>query len=101
LPLVTPDLLRALLAMSSGCDAVVPVSPRGAEPFCAVYGPGCLEAVERAVSEGRFKMTAFWPDVRVREVLAAELHACGDPERLFANVNTPEDYLRARESSAG
>jgi molybdopterin-guanine dinucleotide biosynthesis protein A len=100
LPLVTPDLLRALLAMASGFDAVVPISPRGAEPFCAVYGHACLGSVERAVSEGRFKMTAFWRDVRVREVAAGELRDFGDPERLFANVNTPEDYIRAREWSA-
>ena len=37
-------------------------------------------------------MTSFWPDVRVREVAAAELAAFGDPAALLRNLNTPEDY---------
>lgn len=96
LPLVPPDLLRALLALAPGYDAVVPVSAQGPEPFCAVYGPACREAVERAVAGGRLKMTAFWPDVRVREVGLAELRPFGDPAELFRNLNTPEEYEDAR-----
>ena len=98
LPLVTPDFLRALLdlAAADGVDAVVPVSPLGAEPFCAVYRASCREAVEGAAAAGRLKMTAFWGDVRVREVGGAELQALGDPARVFRNVNTPADYEDAR-----
>jgi molybdopterin-guanine dinucleotide biosynthesis protein A len=99
LPLVTPDFLRALLdlaAADGGVDAVVPVSPLGAEPFCAVYRASCREAVEGAVAAGRLKMTAFWTDARVREVAGAELQALGDSARLFRNVNTPADYEDAR-----
>jgi hypothetical protein len=40
-------------------------------------------------------MTAFWPDVRVREVGPGEVAAFGDPDLLFLNVNAPEDYERA------
>jgi hypothetical protein len=42
------------------------------------------------------KMTAFWADVRVREVGPDRLGAFGDPDELFLNVNAPEDYDRAR-----
>jgi molybdopterin-guanine dinucleotide biosynthesis protein A len=94
LPLVSPDLLRHLLARASGVDAVVPVSAAGAEPFAAVYHASCRPAVERAWSEGRLKMTAFWPDVRVREAAAGELAPFG-PD-AFANVNTPEEYERQK-----
>jgi len=48
---------------------------------------------------GRLKMTSFWPDVRVREVVPAELAAFGDPDVLFLNVNDPADYERARRST--
>ena len=38
-------------------------------------------------------MTCFWADVRVREASSeAELADLGDPAKLFANVNTPEDF---------
>ena len=96
LPLVPTTLLAHLVELSAHADAVVPVSCGGPEPLCAVYGPGCLAPVRRAVEEGRLKMTAFWPDVTVREVGPAALAAFGDPDALFLNVNGPEDYDRAR-----
>ena len=96
LPFVPESLLRELLRLSAGFDAVVPVSPGGPEPLCAVYGPACLEPVRRCVDSRAFKMTSFWPEVRVREVGVGELSAFGDPAQLFRNVNTPEDYAGAR-----
>ena len=95
-PSCPSPLLAHLVALAEGADAVVPVTPRGPEPLCAVYGPACLEPVRRRVADGRLKMTAFWPEVRVREVEAAELAAFGDPGRLFRNLNTPDDYEAAR-----
>jgi molybdopterin-guanine dinucleotide biosynthesis protein A len=96
LPLVPAVLLAHLAARAEGVDAVVPVSPRGPEPLCALYGAACLEPVRRSVEARRLPMTAFWEDVRVRRVGADELAPFGDPESLFANVNDPEGYDRAR-----
>lgn len=91
LPRVPVGLLRRLVERAEGCDAVVPVSRRGAEPLCAVYASGCLEPVRRRLAAGELKMTSFWPDVRVREVGPDELAEFGDPEDLFRNLNTPAD----------
>jgi molybdopterin-guanine dinucleotide biosynthesis protein A len=96
LPLVPAALLAHLRTRSEGVDAVVPVSPTGPEPLCALYGPACLEPVRRSVEAGRLKMTAFWEDVRVRAVGAEELVEFGEPGNLFLNVNDPADYDRAR-----
>jgi hypothetical protein len=41
-------------------------------------------------------MTAFWPDVRVRELSGPDLARFGDPEVLFLNVNAEADVARAR-----
>lgn len=91
LPQVPASLLARLVALADGWDAVVPVSPRGPEPLCAVYGPACLEPVRRRVGVGDLKMTAFWPDVRVRSLPPEELHLHGDPAALFRNLNAPSD----------
>jgi molybdenum cofactor guanylyltransferase len=91
LPLVPVALLARLLALAEGADAVVPLTPRGPEPLCAVYGPACLEPIRRGVATGELRMTSFWPGVRVREVRALELAAFGDPDELFRNLNTPAD----------
>jgi molybdopterin-guanine dinucleotide biosynthesis protein A len=94
LPNVTPDLLAALVDAAEQADAVVPVTLRGPEPLCAVYGSGCREPVGRRLASGDAKMTAFWPEVRVRELKASDLGRFGDADFLFANLNTPGDYAR-------
>jgi molybdopterin-guanine dinucleotide biosynthesis protein A len=95
LPLVPATLLRRLLELAEGYDVVVPVSPGGPEPLCAVYGRGCLEPIRQRAERGELAMTAFWPDVRVRRLGVRELLPFGDPAEIFRNVNTPEDYARA------
>jgi molybdopterin-guanine dinucleotide biosynthesis protein A len=95
LPFVPVPLLSRLLELLPGYDAVVPVSPGGPEPLCAVYAPACREPIRGRIQSGQLKMTAFWPDVRVREVGPSELRAFGDPLLMFRNLNTPEDYQRA------
>ncbi|HKC14115.1 MAG TPA: molybdenum cofactor guanylyltransferase [Vicinamibacteria bacterium] len=95
LPFVPVLLLARLLELAPGYDAVVPVSPGGPEPLCAVYAPACREPIRRRLQDGQLKMTAFWPEVRVREVGPSELQAYGDPGLMFRNLNTPEDYEEA------
>jgi len=95
LPFVPVALLAHLAEVVGDFDAAVPVPAGGPEPLCAAYGGGSLEAVRRRVDAGDLRMTSFWPDVRVQEVGPAELAAFGDPDVLFLNVNTPEDYERA------
>lgn len=95
LPHVPVFLLRHLVSLAEGVDVVVPLSPAGPEPLCAVYSRACLEPVRDAVSRDDLKMTGFWSDVRVRQLAAEELRAFGDPARLFLNLNVPADYERA------
>ncbi len=93
LPLVSIALLAALAAMDQDAEAVVPVTPGGPEPLCAVYRPGCRGAVRARLAAGDRRMTSFWPDVRVRTLEGKALAAFGDPRRIFHNVNAPADYL--------
>jgi len=93
LPLVPVELLRRLAVLAAGHDAAVPVAGDGPHPLCAAYRRSCLEAVQRCLQRGERRMTAFWPDVRVRRVSEAELAPFGDPGRMLRNVNTLEDYL--------
>jgi len=97
MPFVTAALLRALVDQSPGYDAFLPESDgkRGLEPLCAVYGPGCRSPIERAVARGDRRAIAFHPDVRVGTLPIDRVRACGDPDVLFFNINTPEDLARA------
>jgi molybdopterin-guanine dinucleotide biosynthesis protein A len=94
LPHVPPALLLRLVARAQGRDAVVPVSTRGPEPLCALYGPGCREPIRRRMDAGDFRMTGFWAEVRVVEVGPPELREFGDPRELFKNLNEPTDLTK-------
>jgi molybdopterin-guanine dinucleotide biosynthesis protein A len=91
LPHVPVALLARIVERAEGWDAVVPVSSHGPEPLCAFYGPACREPIRRRMEAGGFKMTGFWPDVRVLQVGPEELGEFGDPEDMFRNLNTPDD----------
>lgn len=93
LPNVTPALLQALAAADA--DAVVPVSASGPEPLCAVYHAACREPIRESIARGDLKMTGFWADVRVLRIEGEALARLGDPNALFVNVNSPQDYERA------
>jgi molybdopterin-guanine dinucleotide biosynthesis protein A len=92
LPDVPTPLLRHLISLSDTFDAVVPLSPAGPEPLCAVYSARCLQPIRERVARGEYKMTCFWPDVRVRQAGPDALRAFGDPARMFRNLNSPEDW---------
>jgi molybdopterin-guanine dinucleotide biosynthesis protein A len=94
LPFVPSALLAHLVSCLSGHDAVVPVSEKGPEPLCAVYGEACRPHIRRRLESGERKASAFFQDVRVRLVLRAELKDFGEPDLFFHNLNTPEEFER-------
>jgi molybdopterin-guanine dinucleotide biosynthesis protein A len=95
LPEIPIGLLEHLARGTGDHDAVVPLSARGPEPLCAVYGPACREAIARCLEAEERRATAFFDEVRIRYLSPRELEAFGDPDLLFRNVNTPEDYARS------
>jgi molybdenum cofactor guanylyltransferase len=101
LPSVGSALLKHLLKRAGGHDAVVPRSPQGPEPLCAVYRRTCLPAIRRRVASGDLKMTSFYAEVRVLEIDPEELRAFGDPNELFRNLNTAADYSGSVMPAAG
>lgn len=99
MPFVSTDVLRQLLALSPGWDAVVPLVGTQAEPFHAVYRITCVPAIEAALTAGKKRLIAFFEEVRVRYVPEEELRAW-DPElRSFLNVNRPDDLALAEALS--
>lgn len=109
MPFLSVPLLRMLLATTvadalSGDppDVVVPESdgPRGIEPLCAFYRTTCIDAIEAAAARNDHRMIGFHADVRVRRVPIELVRACGSPDVLFLNVNTPADHAAAERIEA-
>ncbi|MEO8029247.1 MAG: molybdenum cofactor guanylyltransferase [Gemmatimonadota bacterium] len=98
MPFVPAGLLTALAAgLAEGYDAFLPASdgPRGFEPLCAAYGPGCAAPIALALARGEREAVAFHPAIKVGILPLADVRRWGDPRQLFLNVNSPDDQQKA------
>ena len=95
MPFLNVTLLRKMLELREGYDAVVPVVDGYPEPTHAIYSRTCLPAIERKVLANDLKIARFYDDVRVN-FLAEDQIGRLDPEGLsFFNINTQQDLDRA------
>jgi molybdopterin-guanine dinucleotide biosynthesis protein A len=99
LPFVTGELFLRLASLRENFDAVVPVQGDGRwQPLCALYrakAAGTLAA--GLIAAGERRPRALLDRLRTRRVAFDELSDLVGADLFFTNVNTPEDYARARE----
>jgi len=95
LPFLTVPFLRFLAEAGRGVDLAIPRRSEGYEPLCACYGQGCITPIEQRIARSRLQVIGLLgAGLQVREIGPDEL-APFDPETLFLNINTPDDYARA------
>lgn len=95
MPFLDVGLMKHMLTLRPGYDAVVPIPDGYPEPTHALYSKSCLPHIEQRLKAGQLKIAGFFEDVRVRYVGVDEINRF-DSERLsFFNVNTLEDLSRA------
>lgn len=97
MPFLNIPLLRRILSLREGRDAVVPVVDGRPEPTHAVYSRKCLPHIERRLQANDLKISRFFEDVDVG-FLPQQAVEEYDPGHLsFFNVNTEQDLERARQ----
>ena len=99
LPFVTRDLFEWLKSfIEDSIDSIVPIQPDGRpQPVCALYRrETCLPEIERLISAGEHTPRALLANVRTRYVEFVEWGDLRGAENFFLNLNTPEDFERAR-----
>lgn len=100
MPFTDIGLVQYMIEAAPGYDAVVPKTGEYFQPLFAVYTKNCLQAIDRQLRRGHNKIISFFPEIRVRHIGFEEIIKFGDPEKLFFNVNTPND-LRIARAMAG
>jgi len=101
MPYLNDTLIRALLARRNQVDVVIPESADGLEPLHAVYGQGCLSAMEQALLSGRRRVVSFFPQVRVHTFSSDHVATIDRDFSSFSNINTPADYFELRKNENG
>lgn len=72
------------------------VKSGGFEPFHAVYRrETCISAIQSAIDANLWKVIAWFPAVKVRELSAAELVKLDPSGLAFSNVNSPDEFTAA------
>lgn len=100
MPFVTRGVFERLAMIDrAAADAVVPVDVTGTpQPLCAFYRRAvCLTASSKCLDSGNRSLRALLDVVRTRFVPAGEFKGAAEPNTVFLNVNTPDDYDRAKQ----
>ena len=94
MPFLDPNLLGRLVERAAEADGAWIRSARGVEPLIACYTQAAAPRIRRAVAAGHLKAADLGSVLQMREVSEQEVSEFGDPARLLANLNTPDDYRR-------
>lgn len=97
MPYLNPALIRLILSRREGFDVVIPESEGGLEPLHALYGKGCLPAMEKSLAEGCGRIVDCFDPGKVAVVSRDEVAGIDPAFLSFRNINTPEEYFRFRE----
>lgn len=103
LPYLTVEWLQYLAgrAARSTARVVLPESDSGVEPLCAVYHRDAAAAIRASVDRGEFKVTRALESLPIERIAPSEIRAFDPRGVLFQNLNTPEEYERARDELEG
>jgi molybdopterin-guanine dinucleotide biosynthesis protein A len=104
MPFASARLLETAtrLLVHEEADVVIPKTDEGYEPFHAVYRRAtCFPAIQSAMDADKWKVISWFPLVKVRELMPAEVAAADPSGRAFWNVNTPEEFAEAERLARG
>jgi molybdopterin-guanine dinucleotide biosynthesis protein A len=96
LPFLTAPLLERLADLAAPGDGAWVCSARGVEPLVAVYRRRARTAIRAAIEAGRLKAADLAHVLQMVEMTGETIAEFGAPERLLANVNSPEEYAQVQ-----
>jgi molybdenum cofactor guanylyltransferase len=96
-PFLNPEVARYLANVAQCYDVAVPEWEERLHPLQAVYRTSVQPLLAQQLAEGRRRPIDLFDRVRTLIVKEPELRAIDPEGRSFLNMNTPEDYQRAKE----
>ena len=97
MPYLVEGLIRHMASRADAGGVLIPEGPDGLEPLHAVYGKGCLAAIETTLLGGQRRIISFFDRTNVNRMNLEQV-AIYDPAFVsFININTPTDYYELRD----
>lgn len=94
MPFISEKILQTLIAAGAAQDFIAAKNKENIYPLLGVYPKRLIPEIEAALSENRLKMRDFL------EKNNASYCIFNEDASLFANINTPDDYLKYTRSKA-
>jgi molybdenum cofactor guanylyltransferase len=103
LPFVGPKFLEYLLlrARESGTMVTLPRAGGGLQPLCAAYRREFAVVAEESLRDGKNKIDSLFARVRTCVIEEDELVRAGFSVEMFRNLNTPEEWEKAKSLRFG
>jgi len=100
MPFLNIDLIKYMGLAALEYDVVVPKVGPYYQPLHAYYSRACIKIVERQMLNRDFKITNFYSQLNIRTVGLNEITKFDPDQSSFFNVNTWDDFYRAKEKLA-
>ena len=96
LPFLSKELLQLLYKQGTAYDVLAVDGGKGVEPLCAVYSKNCIPIIEKQLIAGKHRVTDFYSSVNTK-ILYWEQNSRLFHNKMFFNINTPEDLKKAEK----
>ena len=101
MPYLNGQLIRYMVGLRADNDVVVPRIDGKMEALHALYGKGCLPAIQRLIDAGEYQTFQFFQHVSVRYVNEDEIRRFDGRYRSFFNINRPEELETLQREKEG
>lgn len=91
MPFLNPRFIRFMMEKRGHHDIIVPRSADGLQPLHAIYSRNLLKPIRRLIDADHLKITELFKKQKVLEIPREDCLSFDPEERLFMNINTPED----------
>jgi len=100
MPFLSAKAMKHILNNISGEDIIIPKTDKGYEPLHAIYNRSCISYVLNVIGRGGHKVRDIFPYLSIKTVEESPLFFCNGVS-VFTNINTKEEFERARGISRG
>lgn len=94
MPFLNARFIRFMMEKTGQHDIIVPRSADGLQPLHAIYSRNLLKPIRRLIDSDHLKITELFKKQKVLEIPREDCLSFDPEERLFMNINTPEDLER-------
>jgi len=99
-PFVSVEFVEYLVECSNDFDAVIPLWNKGLEPLVGVYSQAVIDDLQNWKESGNKMAPHLFlgslSKQRINFIYESDIRKFGNPEKLFLNINTPEDLKKAQ-----